>query len=407
MSASKTDLRAHDLDECIDSKWSREASVVLRYRNAFKFGATDEEDSTFKELLAKTSMREGARVFPLLNYKGVEIHILDETSLMQTNTLKSIDGCVSIAKCKLNGYDKVAFESGGNTGTALTQYGLRAGLETFFFVPEENISLLSAKVFGSKNAHLISVKHPGMVKEAAQLFTEFYGLKHIPETSWRYEASRFRGMFILEHMLEHGSYDWIVQTISAAFGPIGIYWAFGKFGGNLSSLPRFLGIQQEANCPMYRAWRSGRKNIRPMAVDSTAKLLTRVMYDFKPHTYGTYKDLVNVLETTLGDLTTLNKREFCRFLDHKFEGESILDLLRKQQIEITPEIEEKTGLMALAGAFKEINKGTMPRGAKILCCLTSGVRTTDGGAKPEFRIGTLKGMLKSYEAKFSRRNGNG
>jgi threonine synthase len=396
-----------DLQQCIDSKWDRETSVVLRYRNAFTFGATEEEDSRFKALLGETSIKEGARIFPLLSYRGVEIHLLDETSLMRTKTLKSIDGCVSIAKCKLKGYEKVVFESGGNTGTALTEYGVRAGLETFFFVPEENISLLNGRTFSAKNAHLISVKSPGMVKPAAESFSEFYGLKHIPETSWRYDASRFRGMFILEHILEHGSFDWMVQTISAAFGPIGIYWALGKFGTQLRSLPRFLGIQQEANCPMYRAWKSGSKTITPIALESTAQLLTKVMYDFKPHTYGTYQDFVQVLQATRGDLTTLNQREFGSFVERKFDGENILDLLRKHGIEITLRVEEKTGLMAIAGALKEIDKGTIAKGARILCCLTSGVTESEGTAQPEFRIESLKGMLEDYEAKFSRRNGHG
>jgi threonine synthase len=396
-----------DLQQCIDSKWAAEDSVVLRYRNAFSFGATDEEDSRFKELLGQISIKEGARIFPLLSYKGVEIHLQDETSLMQTKTLKSIDGCVSIARCKSKGYEKVVFESGGNTGTALTEYGVRAELETFFFVPEENISLLNGETFAARNAHLISVKHPGMVKEAAESFTKFYGFKHIPETNWRYEASRFRGMFILEHIVEHGSFDWIVQTISAAFGPIGIYWALGKFGSHLQSLPRFLGIQQEANCPMYRAWKSRSNTITPIAFDSTAQLLTRVMYDFRPHTYGTYQDFVAVLQATKGDLSTLNQREFCRFVERKFDGETILDLLKKHGVQISFRVEEKTGLMALAGAIKEIDIGTIAKGAKILCCLTSGVTENEGTAQPEFRIESLDGMLESYEAMFSRRNGHG
>ena len=88
-----------DLQKSIDSKWARETRVVLRYRNAFTFGATEGEDFRFKALLGETSIKEWARILPLLSYKGVEIHLQDETSLMRTKTLKSIDGCVSIAKC--------------------------------------------------------------------------------------------------------------------------------------------------------------------------------------------------------------------------------------------------------------------------------------------------------------------
>ena len=116
-----------NLDRTVDPEYTPEMSIVARYRNAFTFGAP-EEDARFKDLLLETSLREGARVFPLFPYRGVDIHILDESSLMHTGTLKSIDGCITLAQCKRRGYERVVFESGGNTGTALTEYGHKAGL---------------------------------------------------------------------------------------------------------------------------------------------------------------------------------------------------------------------------------------------------------------------------------------
>ena len=211
-----------DLDKAIDPEYQAETSIVLRYKNAFQFGMTAGEDSEYKKWLKRTSIREGARIFPLLTYQGVAIFILDETSLMHTKTLKSIDGCITIARCKLNGHERVVFESGGNTGTALTQYGIRAGLETVMFIPEENLPLLNSRIFESGKAHLFSVKKPGLVKKAARFFVAQNGFRHIPERDWRYEASMFRGSFILEHLLKKDKFDWFTQTVSAAFGPIGI-----------------------------------------------------------------------------------------------------------------------------------------------------------------------------------------
>ena len=378
-----------NLNRAVDPKYKTEASIVLRYRHAFQFGETAEKDSEYKKWLEKTSVREGARIFSLLTYKGVKIFILDETSLMHTKTLKSIDGCISIARCKLNGYEKVVFESGGNTGTALTQYGVRAGLETFLFIPEENLSLLNSRIFKSKKAHLFSVEKPGMVKEAAHLLGKLNGLKHIPETDWRYEASMFRGFFILEHILEKEKFDWLIQTISAAFGPIGIYRVLKNFLKELKDAPRFLGVQQEANSPMVRAWKTKRTTIEPAEIDSMKKLLTRVMYDAKPQTYGTYKGLNNILVSTGGDLSTVNHQEFTEFLGQDFDKKSILNLLKDHDIEImlnNGEVVEKTGLIALAGTLKEINRGKIAKGSKVLCCLTSGVSEADGKAKPELRI---------------------
>ena len=376
-------------EKLIDTRYAAEKSIVLRYRNAFTFGTTDGEDARFKQCLEKTSIQEGTRIFPLLSYKGVDIHVLDETSLMHTGTLKSIDGCVTTAKCKLRGYERIVFESGANTGMALTAYGLRAELETFFFVPEENLPLLDRRIFRSPAAHLIAVEDPGLVKRAARLFARLYRLKHVPETAWRYEASGFRGCFVLEHILAQGRFDWITQTISAAFGPIGIYSILKQFKQHAGESPRFLGIQQQANCPMYCAWKSRAPNVAPVPIRSTSQLLTKAMYDFAPHTYGTYQDLKELLVATKGDLTTINHREFSDFLERDLDGKGILQLLSDHGIEIGREVVEKTGLIAVAGTLKEIDHATIPRGSKILCCLTSGISSTDGLAKPERRISSL------------------
>lgn len=373
-------------DDCVDVRHAADQSVVLRYRNAFRFGATDEDDARFKSWLATTSIREGARVLPFLEYRGVTIHILDETTLMHTRSLKSIDGCFSTAKCKSLGYQRTVFETGGNTGTALTVYGTHAGIETFCFVPEDNVSLLDSTTFESPLAHLITVDKPGRVKKAAKLFARMSPVKHIPETSWRYEASQFRGFFITEHLLKHQRFDWLIQTISAAFGPIGIYRVFSRFQAELGTPPRFLGIQQEANCPMYRAWKSGSPYVVPDTVTSTRGLLSRVMYDTAPHTYGTYEDLHTLLTDHRGDLTTINHQEFAEFLSSDLEGRGVLERLKQIGIDIAPETIDKTGLIAMCATLREIRKGTIAPGAKVLCCVTSGTMHPDGRATPDLAI---------------------
>ena len=391
--------------KCIDTTHEPETSIVLRYRNACNLNLPDEEQSKYNEFLQRTSIREGARIFPLLTYKGVDIHILDETSLMHTKTVKSIDGCVTIARCQLRGYENVVFESGGNTGTALSQYGQRAGLETFLFLPEASLPLLNSKVFSSDKAHLISVEDSGSVKKAAQAFESLNGFVHIPQAGWRHEASRFRGFFILEYLLGHEKFDWFTQTMSAAFGPIGIYSVLRDFYGEIGEMPRYLGIQQEANCPIYRAWKSNRTMIESTQIGSTEHLLTRVMYDAQPQTYGTYTDLRNLLVSTHGDLTTINHSEFSDFLQSDFDGKNILQVLKDNGIEITVtggEVVEKTGLIGLAGTFKEIDTGKITKGSKILCSLTSGVSDADGRVKPEYGITSSDSLLDQVKDYFTR-----
>jgi hypothetical protein len=373
-------------EQCIDPRYAAEQSVVLRYRKALRNGHSAEEHERFVGWLEKTSIREGARIFPLLEYRGVRIDLMDETSRMQTWTLKSIDGCVTTAMCKMLGYERVVFESGANTGAALTCYGIKAGLETFFFLPEENLPLVDRRIFENEKAHLITVDHPGAVKRAARLFGRICGAKHVPETPWRYAASQFRGCFVLEEVLKRGPYDWMTQSVSAAFGPIGIFKMLCKYERQAGMTPRFLGIQQEENCPMYRAWLNGNGVIRPIPVNSTRNLLTRAMYDFAPHTYGTYRHFQELLRQTQGKMTTINRCEFDTFLERRFDGLSMLELLRGNEIDIGHEVVETTGIMGLAGTFKEIDRGTIPAGTRILACLTSGICKSDGKAEPERRL---------------------
>ena len=387
-----------DFQKRIDRRYPCEKSIVLRYHDCLAFEHHDEDkDRELKDWLEKTSIREGSRILPLLIYKGVKIYILDETSLMHTHTLKSIDGCISLARAKLAGLDRVVFESGGNTGTALTVYGQKLGFETFFFIPEDNLSLLDSRLFKSSRAHLISVKSPGLVKEAAQAFAQKKGLLRIPRVEWRHEASLCRGFSILEYIFENGSFDWLAQTISAAFGPIGIYAILANFKELRSRLPRFLGIQQEANCPFYNAWKQKRPRPQKEKIVSTANLLTRVMYDVRPHTYGAFEGFIRMLKQSAGAITTLNHLEFKRFMEYKFDAQGIVGLLKEKGIEITlknNEVIEKTGLMALAGALKEIESGRISRGQKVLCCLTSGISRADGKSEPEYRISCLQDAYK-------------
>jgi hypothetical protein len=151
---------------------------------------------------------------------------------------------------------------------------------------------------------------------------------------------------------------------------------------------------------MYRGWKARRRNLRALKIDSTSRLLTPVMYDVKPHTYGTYRDLLGVLRETKGALCTVNRDEFNGLLDRDFDGTGIKGLLRQHGIDIG-EVKERTGLIALAGTLKEIDAGVIRKGNRVLWCLTSGITHADGGAKAEFRISSLESMLKNYGKKIS------
>lgn len=370
------------LREVVDPRWPADRSIVLRYRRALSVHEAVPEGLT--AWLERTSLREGARVVELLRHRDAVVHLLDETSLMQTGSLKAIDGCVTIAHCKQAGWDAVVFESGGNTGSALTVYAAHAGLETHCFVPADNLALLDRATFAAPRAHLIAVEDAAAVKAAAAAFAQARGLPHVPRREWRHEASRIRGCFILEHMQAHGRYDWIVQSVSAAFGPLGIYATLDALGDGRVA-PRFLGVQQAENCPLYRAWKS-LPAVAEAVPHSTRHLLTRVMYDGTPLTYGTYDEVRSLLTAVRGDVVTIDRAAFAAFLAAPERGGAALRALGRHGIDLRLPLADPTGLMALAGTLQAIDDGTIAAGSTVLCCLTSGAARPDGAATPERRL---------------------
>ena len=372
-------------ESAIDSRQQASSSAVLRYRNAVSWAESEADELAIKELLARASIAEGLQIVPLMDYRSVKIDLLDESSLMHTRTLKSIDGCVTAALCAKQGIKRIVFESGGNTGTALAAYSQRLGIESFCIVPQDNLPLLDSRIFSSPLLHLIAVEDPGSLRELISLVEGICEVTRVPRVPWRILASEIVGCFILEQLLGGRTYDYIVQSISAAFGPIGVYRVLER---NHAALPGFIGVQQAQNAAMYNAWRAGTVDIEPAQFNSTKDLLSRVMYDATPQRYGTFDTLRDLLEKSSGFLTTVDRGEFDALIMCG-PGVAALESMSAAGIEITRrggEIFEKTGLMALAGIFKEIDNGTIAPKSRILCCLTGGTANPDGCAVPELRI---------------------
>jgi hypothetical protein len=192
-------------------------------------------------------------------------------------------------------------------------------------------------------------------------------------------------------MLEGRRYDHLVQSISAAFGPIGIYQVLRSGGAGVGPLPRFIGVQQAANCPMVQAWKGIPSAGEVAEVESTERLLNRVMYDGRPQTHGTFEPLKRILKETDGDLTTVDHEAFFAWTSRSLEGGELVSQLGKAGIEITRrggDVLEKAGLVALVGTLAEIESGSIPEGSRVLVCLTGGAATPDGLAKPDHQVGS-------------------
>jgi flavin reductase (DIM6/NTAB) family NADH-FMN oxidoreductase RutF/threonine synthase len=368
-----------------DPDYSAESSTPLRYWSGALSSHLTRED------LSATTQTEGMRILELGEYRDVRLFLLDETTRMKSGTYKSLDGCVTTAFCRKLGFTRVTFSSGANAGCALTHYGSRAGLETFFFCPAATLFKLNGKLFESPRTHLIAVEGSDRrVKEACRLFSELQDVPLIPKLEWRLAASGVRGFFIAEKMMErnHG-FHWLAQAICAGFGPIGLYTALQSLSANQviarNWIPRFLGVQQEGLSPIADAWSEKLPELQQAARYTNATIEPSL---YNTHPSQTYPMLYNVLSNVGGDVMALSKSDFKSYVP------DFLNLLGKTDIILTTvskngssEYLENAGLMAGAGALQAIAQGRIEAGSSVLCSLTGGsMPLPDKKAVPEFMI---------------------
>lgn len=360
-------------------------SIVLRYASTLAGAGLTRAD------LAATSQREGARLLELPSYRGVQLYLLDESSCMRSGTYKSLDGCISTALCRRQGIGRAVFSSGANAGIALTDYAARTGLETFFFCPASTLYKLDARLFQRRGAHLVAVAGADRrVKEAARIFARLTATPLIPTLDWRMLSASCRGLFLAEQVQEVGPFDWFVQTVCAAYGPIGIYRALNGLvsGGQLdaASLPRFLGVQQAGLAPLVDAWSAQQSTLNAPA-HWVEEAIEPTLYNMQPS--ETYPSLRDVLLSSEGDMMAVTAAEF------RARVERAADLLRAVGVVPTRATVageatylEKAGLLAVVATLQAIDQGRITRGQIAVCAFTGGAAPApQEPARPELVIG--------------------
>jgi threonine synthase len=369
----------------VDQRYSAERSVVLRYAPTLSGGLD----------VLVTSRREGIRVLDLGEWRGVTLKLLDESSLMASGTYKSLDGCVSTALCLKEGIRRAVFSSGANAGAALTLYGAAIGLESFFFCPTSNLNKLDGAIFDRAGAHLIAVEGSDRrVKRAARFMAERLGAPLIPTLEWRLLAAGFRGSFIAEQILWHQQqFDWLVHSVCAGYGPLGIYGVFDQLAGlNKARIPKLLAVQQAGLCPMVSAWEQHREMLPPLTdTDWHEEPIEPTLYNVYPD--QTYPALYRTLQKWGGDMTAVNQTEFEEF------GCEFLARVERAGVKLTRvngQILERAGLLAGAGALKAISKGRIPQGATVLCALTGGAGAAPSKPVRPERCITLEDDLDAH-----------
>lgn len=369
--------------DLVDVGWPAERSVLLRYWKALALAGVDLP----LDLLAAVSLGEGARVLPLGGHGEVELWVCDESSGMASGTYKALDACVTAAMIERQGIGRVVTSSGGNLGQALARYCRSRGIEVFCFHPRTTVYKLDASLVAAEGVHLVSADLPEPeIKALARRFAARHGLCHVPELPWRLAASATRALFVLE-AVQHGPHpvQWIAQALCAGYGPVGMYDCFARLvdAGLLAPerVPRLLGVQQQANAPMVRAWSEGAREIGERHREGA-----RGGAYIEPGLYNTdpgpnYPRLLAHLERFGGALVAVDEHGFQR------HAGAIVRRLAAAGVELTrrpgsDEVLEKAGLLAAVGLYEAIERGHVSAGERALTLLTGGARRVQEAAEP-------------------------
>ncbi|KKW44001.1 MAG: hypothetical protein UY94_C0038G0003 [Parcubacteria group bacterium GW2011_GWA2_56_21] len=354
-----------------DDAYEAQKSIALRYRKSITTGLDE-------NLLKRIGGHEGERIFPLLSHKGIAVYVLDETTRMMTGTFEALVAAVSVTDFKKKGHATAIFSSGGNLGTALAAYCERAGINAFSFNPLVNVPLLDGQWFGNR-VQLVAVRDAQRTRDvmllARKVLQKRLGYDPlIPSVQSRMDAMRLRGFAVAEYMRrERILFAAIAQTISAGFGPLGMFGALADLTHKVERLPAFLGVQQEANAYMYR-------RLKRRAARDSSQLIVPTLFDKNPHkTFGTYPMLASLVKNTDGDIVTINREEFDRYI-----SSSVLARLRAHGVVHTKKDGEfvgRSGLMALVGVLKAIDKSILCTGP-VLVCMTDGTQKVSQQPRP-------------------------
>jgi threonine synthase len=361
----------------VDESIAAEQSLLLRYH--LVLSQLHPDIAVSKEDLTASSIREGARIFRLTQYRGVDILVCDESSLMATGTYKDLDACLMAAIANRTGLNAIVLSSGGNLGYAMARYARQAGLRVYLFHPKSTLYKLDAANFGWEGVKVIPVDRPEPeVKALARDFADAYGITHVPHLDWRFAASTVRAMHIAEKLLLPGKQvDWVAQAICAGFGPVGVYdcWAWLIREGLLrpAAVPRFLGVQQAANAPIVRAWEAGAREITEEYADNRAKdrYIEPGLYNTNPNV--NYSNLRSLMDQFGGVFLEVQGEEY------QASEETVLRWFHDAGLEFTriPQtaaILERAGILTGVGILKAIEQGAVKPGARVLYLLTGGFR---------------------------------
>lgn len=363
----------------INEEISTDQSIILRYAQG--------SQSIDYSLLKKVSLQEGARLCPIAEYKGVDLWLLDLSSVSQTHTFKASLGCITIAHCLKNNIGRIVLQSSGNTGNALAAYAIQHDLQMLLFYPEASRYKIDPALFDNKKIFAIEcqVSEPKL-KQIVAYFSEKYSIELMPTYELQIEANKARAYYILEHYLKTKQwFDWHSQAISTGYGVFGMYHGFeelkksGHFPKELD-LPKLLAIQQASVQPYVQ-------NILNQD-DSVIqdKTISPTLFRTKPSDHEIEK-MRAIIALSKGQLKAITYDHYTSYKQQAIELLLSIDInLGLKIIGGAATLVEETGLLSLVGSLIAINQGLIAQGSSLLVTFTGGAKNLTSQYAPKYTL---------------------
>ncbi|KUN03350.1 hypothetical protein AQI95_22810 [Streptomyces yokosukanensis] len=331
-----------------------DASVVLRY--------AEHVEGIGEAALRRVSQREGARIVRLAPFEGVELDVLDLSTLSHTGTFKDWVACVATARALQTRTPVVAAQSSGNTANALACYTAHAGIRSVILYPPDSRRRIHPRLAAHPLVDLVEVDASEQrIKQILREAALAAGVPVLPSLADQYEGNKPRARFLDDAARELGhGWNWHVQALSSAYGPLGHYRGVEELGA--APGPRLLGVQQEAVAPYAEALNG--KGADPSAPMLEPTLFRRVLTD------DLVAEVRQVCADTGGAVRVLSNR---RFLDGQWRAVRLLEDAGVR-VTLTPDGEprERAGLYALCGALAAVEDGLVSPGDRVMVVHTGG-----------------------------------
>jgi threonine synthase len=185
--------------------------------------------------------------------------------LFPTGSYKDRGATVLISKMKEWGVQKVVEDSSGNAGSAIAAYCAKAGIECEIYVPQDTSSekTVQIRAYGAtlRKVQGSRERTAGVAMEAA---TKTPYASHCWNPFFLHGTKTFA--FEVWEQMDWKAPDVLVLPIGHGTLFLGAYTGFKelKEAGMIGNIPRLVGVQSAACAPLYRAFRKGWTEPRPI-----------------------------------------------------------------------------------------------------------------------------------------------